>query len=429
MAVLAAKTKEGVSRILTGLARPTTLTEAIRVNYLAYLRTPYFLRLLVGSFVGRLPSSMAAVAMPLALRHAGASYGFIGVVAGCFAISAAISSPLLGRAVDRIGQVSVLIPSAVATAVGFAMVAAAPHRHPVVLIGAVLAGAATPPLEPCLRVLWPDVVSDDRLEGAYAIDSAAQELIFVAGPLLVAGCVAAVSARSALWAQAALCLIGVAVFATAGPPRRWKPKPRAQDWLGPLREPGLVVLFAALAGAGFAIGTLNVLVVSYAERHSVIGGAPALLALNAFASLVGVLIYGAISWQLALNRRLICFAAGLVVGYGLLTTVPSPVYMCAIMILTGLFLAPLLATTFVLVGSLAPQGTVTEAFAWLVTLFAAGVSIGSGTVGLVLESGSLHRAAGGGVVGVLACLVVLAVGRSRLTLAPRGAQAPMTAVE
>jgi hypothetical protein len=30
----------------------------------------------------------------------------------------------------------------------------------------VLAGAGTPPLEPCLRVLWPDIVGRDRLERA-----------------------------------------------------------------------------------------------------------------------------------------------------------------------------------------------------------------------------------------------------------------------
>jgi hypothetical protein len=47
------------------------------------------------------------------------------------------------------------------------------HRAGVVA-GAALAGAATPPLEPCLRALWPDVVDAGKLESAYALDSASQ---------------------------------------------------------------------------------------------------------------------------------------------------------------------------------------------------------------------------------------------------------------
>ena len=50
--------------------------------------------------------------------------------------------------------------------------------------------------------------------------------------------------------------------------------------------------------------------------------------------------------------------------------------MIPVMLATGLFLAPLLTVVFLLVGSLAPDGTSTEAFAWIVTLFAAGMSPG-----------------------------------------------------
>lgn len=64
--------------------------------YLHLLRLPSVFRLLTGSWVGRLPSAMAALAIPLALRDAGASYGFVGVTAGTFAISAAVGAPSWG---------------------------------------------------------------------------------------------------------------------------------------------------------------------------------------------------------------------------------------------------------------------------------------------------------------------------------------------
>nr|AVW82917.1 MFS transporter [Nocardia interforma ATCC 21072] len=381
------------------------------MTYWSILRRQHVFRVLFGSWVGRLAMAMAAVAIPLALRDAGADYVFIGLVAGSFAISAAIGSPIIGRIVDRVGQVRVLVPTGLLAAAGFVLIAVAPSNHALVLTGAVLAGALTPPLEPCLRVLWPGLVGDDELEKAYAVDSAAQELVFVFGPLVVSLCLAVFAPVSALWAQALLTVVGVAMFATASPARRWTPeKVENRHWLGPLRHRGLMLLLLAPIGMGVAIGTLNVLVVSYAERFEVFGGAPMLLTLNALASLVGVLIYGLIPWKIQPRTRIVYFSVGLLVGYGLLATVPSPLGMAGLMLLTGFFLAPMLAALFGLIGDLAPRGTVTEAFAWLVTLFAAGSSLGAAVVGPVLDRDNLNLAAAHAGVGALFCLLMVSVG-------------------
>ncbi len=385
------------------------------MSYLRLLRMPYFIQLLVGSWLGRLPMAMAAIAIPLTLRKAGAGYAFVGSAVGSYAIASAVVSPILGRIVDRIGQLKVLVPTAVLCAAGFAMIAAAPGRHATVIAGALLAGALNPPLEACLRTLWPHILPGEQLEGAYAVDSAAQELVFVAGPIAVAICVALIAPVAALWAQVALVLGGVLMFAAARPARDWATTDHDPHWLGPLRDRGLVFLLVAMSGAGFAIGTLNMVVVSYCERHHVPGGAPILLTLNAFASLVGVLAYGAVKWRIPPRERALLFATGLVIGYAPLALVPAPPYMAGLMLLTGMFLAPLLATTFMLIGDLAPAGTTTEAFAWLVTLFAAGNSLGSAVVGVILDHSGIHWAATGGVAGVGATVLLLAAGYRHLT--------------
>jgi len=134
---------------------------------------------------------MAGVAIPLTLRDSGAGYGFVGLVAGAFAVAAAVGGPCWGRLVDRAGQWRVLLCCAVGSGAGSVVIALAPARAVLVVLGAVLAGAATPPLEPCLRALWPDLVAAEVLESAYALDSASQELVFIGGPLVVAGCAAA----------------------------------------------------------------------------------------------------------------------------------------------------------------------------------------------------------------------------------------------
>ncbi|MEH6379818.1 MFS transporter, partial [Streptomyces sp. KLMMK] len=385
------------------------------MSYADLLRGPHVTRLLLGTLVGRLPSAMASVAVPLALRQAGASYGFVGVAVGVFAIASAIGGPLLGRLVDRAGQPLVLLPTALVAAVGFAAVAVAPGSRTAVLAGVALAGAATPPLEPCLRALWPDIVAPGKLEAAYALDSASQELVFVGGPLVVAGGVAVASPSAALWAGALLGIAGVLVVATAPPARVWKAPARSGDRLGPLRSRGLVVLLTGLTGAGVAIGTLNVLVVHYAEEHRLPGGAPTLLALNALGALIGGLAYGAVRhWRVAPPRRTLLLMLGLMAGYGLLCLLPAPPLMAGLMILTGLFLAPVLTVVFVLVGELAPAGTVTEAFAWLVTLMTAGVALGSAVVGTVLETAGPTWAASCGVAGLAVGALVILAGQAHL---------------
>ncbi|KOG37040.1 MFS transporter [Streptomyces resistomycificus] len=382
--------------------------------YLHVIRRPSVFRLLTGSWVGRLPSAMAALAIPLALRDSGASYGFVGLAAGTFAVSSALGAPVVGRWVDRRGQTAILAATALLAAVGFIAIAATPDREALVIIGAALAGAATPPLEPCLRALWPDLVPQKDLESAYALDSSAQELVFVAGPLVVAGTLAVATPTAVLWAQAVLGLVGVLIVVTAEPSRRWRPMARSADWLGPLRERGLVLLLVCLAGVGFAIGTLNILVVHYAEHRGFPGGAPALLALHAGGSLVGVLVYGARTWATPLPRRALVIALGLLSGYALLVLLPPAPLMAPLIVLTGLFLAPLLATTFMLVGDLAPTGTTTEAFAWLITLFAAGTSAGSAVTGGVLQRADEHWGAACGALGVTLTVTLLFLGRRQL---------------
>jgi hypothetical protein len=291
----------------------------------------------------------------------------------------------------------------------------------VVIAGAVIAGAATPPLEPCLRVLWPDVVRREELDNAYALDAAAQELIFIAGPLAVAASTALVSPLFALWVQIALTLAGVATFAAAQPSRRWRPESLdRRHWLGPLRHPGLALLLLAPAGIGYAIGTLNLLVIGYTERTPIPGGAPVLLAVNATGALLGALAYGAIRWTMPARQRILLLAGGLFVSYSLLAIVPALPGMVVLVAFTGVFLAPMLTAAFGLISQLAPRGTTTEAFAWLVTLFTAGASAGAAAVGPILDGGNLHLAAGNAGFGAAGCLLLVAAGYRLMHPAPPG---------
>lgn len=394
--------------------------------YREFLRTPYASRLLGGTLLGRLPNGMGALAIVLFVRAHGGDYTLAGALSAVYVIAMAVGQPVLGRAMDRLGQPGILLASAVAAAAGFGVLAFGGLHPPAVAVGGVaLAGFATPPLEAGLRALWPDVLAGPaEVRTAYALDAATQEMIFTFGPLLVVAA-AAVSTELALIVTGLLGVAGTLVVASSRPSRRWRGAPRATDWAGPLRSPGLRMLMAALACVGVALGVISVAVVTYADARHLANAAGVLLAANAGGALCGGLVHGG-GWfgvrneQSARPAPALLFT-GLAAGYLPLVLTPAFPFMIVLAFLSGVFLAPTLATSFTLVDSLAPRGTVTEAFAWVVTAMATGAALGSAIAGVMGDlagaSGAFACAGAGGV----AALGIILLGRPLLRPAPRNA--------
>ncbi|GAA1783351.1 MFS transporter [Actinomadura chokoriensis] len=378
-------------------------------GYVVFLRRPHAARLLGGTLLGRLPNGMGMLAVVLHVRAGDGGYPLAGTLAAILGLATAAGQPVLGRVMDRYGQPPVLLPAACASAAGFALLAAVgAHPLPVAVAAVVLAGFATPPLEAGLRALWPDVLDgQEQVDAAYALDAAAQEILFTAGPLLVVAA-AAVNTEAALLLTGALGIAGTLVVAASGPSRRWRSEPRAADWAGPLRSPGLRVLLLSLACAGIALGVYAVAVVAYAEEQGSDLASGLLLACMAAGALAGGILYGARPWAGEPHRRLRWLLAALAAGYVPLVLAPGLPVMSVLAFVSGVSLAPVLACSFALVDRLAPAGTVTEAFAWVVAAVGAGGSLGSFVAGIGQDAAGVPGAfAGAGVGGVLALTLCL----------------------
>ncbi|POM27410.1 Major Facilitator Superfamily protein [Actinomadura rubteroloni] len=396
--------------------------------YVHFLRTPYAARLLGGTLLGRLPNGMAVLAIVLHVRAGHGGYPLAGTLAAVSGLAMAAGQPVLGRAMDRYGQARILIPSALVAAAGYAVLAGVGARPlPVATAAVVVAGFATPPLEAGLRALWPDVLRDPgQVQVAYALDAAAQEVLFTVGPLLVVAA-AAWSTSAALVLTGALGVAGTLVVAGSPPSRRWRGADRAADWAGPLRSPGLRRLLLALAFAGVALGVYAVAVVAYAERAGRAEASGLLLAAMAAGALTGGLVYGALSFTRDPAARLPWLLAALAAGYVPLAWAPPLPVMLVLAFASGVFLAPSLACCFSLVDRLAPAGTVTEAFAWIVAAVGAGSSLGSFAAGFGQDLAGVPGAfAGAAAGGALALLTVLTAARLlRPVPAPAGPRTPL----
>jgi len=344
------------------------------------------------SLVGRLPTGMFPIAIVLLTRADGGSYARAGLLALAYSLGAAVAGPPVGRAVDRLGQSAVLWATAwvsVAAAAGLGVVGAGDPLAAGAL--AVLAGAATPPLEPCLRALWPRMLPDDGLtQTAYALDAAVQELVFVTGPLIVVLVVALAGAPAGPVSAGLLGLAGTAAFATSRHSRSWRGQPRTPDWAGPLRGGGVRVVLLAMVMVGIALGATAVAFPAFAEAAGQRSLAGWLLAAEAAGSMAGGLAYGAVPWRGTAHRRLPPLLALLCAGYLPLLLTPAAAGMLALTFLAGVMLAPSLACAFVVLDAEAPSGTVTEAFAWLVTAILLGTSAGSGIAGALISARGLE---------------------------------------
>ncbi|MFJ9149606.1 MFS transporter [Streptomyces sp. NPDC102270] len=382
-------------------------------GYLEILRARHAARLLTGTLVGRLPNATAAIAIVLFVRAQGGTYSLAGALAAVYGVANAVGQPVLGRLVDLHGQPRVQLPSAVLSALAMAVFAfTGTDPLPLAYVAVAAAGLFTPPLEGGLRALWPSVLRrEDQVHTAYAMDAVAQEVMFTVGPLLVTLCASLWSAQAALVVLNVIGVLGALSVVVSPPSRAWRSGPREAHWLGALRSPGLLVLLGAFLFVGIALGSITVASVPYADEHGGDAVYGWLLAGIGLGALVGGTVYGARQWAGEPARRLRVLVGLLAVCYLPLTLMPGAVAMTLLMVLAGVFLAPVIACAFVLVDRHAPAGTVTEAFSWIVTTFTVGASVGTGLAGPVVEGGgALWGFAVPGVAGGVSLLVLLVTG-------------------
>ncbi|MGW5668843.1 MFS transporter, partial [Micromonospora sp. NPDC003776] len=178
------------------------------------LRAPQVLRVLLSSQVGRLPTASGPLALLLFARQS-LSLATAGLLVAAYTAGMALGTPLLARAVDRWRQPPVLWGAAILSGLGFVAVALTGGHLAGAVVGAAVAGLGTPPLEACLRTLWPSLLPASAVPTAYTLDIAVQEVIFVVGPLVTLLAVTLGGPPAGLVAAAVAQLAGTAAYASA----------------------------------------------------------------------------------------------------------------------------------------------------------------------------------------------------------------------
>lgn len=366
-------------------------------TYAAVLRTPHVRRTFGAALLGRLTYGIAPLSLLLSVRASTGSYAAAGTVMAVWGLTTVLLSPARAALVDRFGPRRTLTPLALAYALLLAALAvAAAGTAPPVLALVALAGAAgavAPPLGAVTRARLSAMIPDrDLLRRAYSLDTVAEELLFVSGPLLVGLLTGYAPAAAGLAVSAGLVLTGTLGLVTSPAVRGetgGKGGPAAGDstaGTGP-RTPvrtGVVRAVAVSASMGVCLGAFDLLVIAFGDEHRLPGVVPWALASLSAGSAVGGLVLGAVDLRIPTAVRLSLLVLGLGAVLAAAGLSPHPYVLVGWVALGGLFLAPALTSAYLLADESAGPGRRTRAGAWVNTAFNAGGTAATAVAGLLV---------------------------------------------
>src|SRR5215469_16194072 len=160
-------------------------------TYRALLRVPGAAAFFLTAAVGRVGIAMTGLGIVWLVHARTGSYATAGLVTGGFAVAEAAAGPQVARLIDRFGQTRVLPPALLAHAAAIAALLAvvgAGTPDWLMTAGGVLAGATIPQLGALSAARWAALLRDERaaaLPTAFALESLANGLAYLAGPVLV----------------------------------------------------------------------------------------------------------------------------------------------------------------------------------------------------------------------------------------------------
>jgi MFS family permease len=356
--------------------------------YSSVLKTPGVARIIAAQLTARFPSGMLSLGMLLHVEQVHASYGAAGLVLAGGAAGQAVAGPLTSRLMGRVGMRPVLALTTAVCAAGILLIALVTMSVPLTILVAFISGLATPPVQPAVRTIYPKLVTSQLLTPLFSLDASAQEIIWIAGPVVITFIATQLSTVLGLVFCAVVMVIGGLWFILSPELGRVR-IPRSKRRFGVvLARP--TVLLSTIVGL-LLIGSCSAVeagvVANFqgtgtdASAHGYESGV--VLAIWSLGSLLGGITFGHLPlapWALA-RRMLLMFAGVALAGIWL-----NIWWMIPALLISGAGIAPALAAMFAMTSSSVKFSDTAEAFGWIGTGQLIGAGIGSAIAGIVIDA-------------------------------------------
>ncbi|WBU37957.1 MFS transporter [Homoserinibacter sp. YIM 151385] len=349
--------------------------------YTDLLRTPGVARIIAAQLTARFPSGMLSLGYLLHMEHLFHSYGAAGLVLAATSVGQAVAGPLTSRWMGVWGMRPVIILTTAVCAASMTAIAFLETELWVYMVLGLVCGLSYPPVQPAVRTIYPKMVNSRQLTPLFSLDASAQELIWIAGPVVVTFVSTQVSTVAGIGLSIAFLIVGGLWFLTSPELGRVR-IPRSKRKLGVVlgRPPVLLATVVGFLVVGSCAAIEAGVVAEFGE-----GGAEAgiVLAIWAVASLLGGLGFGHLPlgpWALA-RRTLVIF-----LGTALAAVAWDFWTVAIALVIAGLCLAPALAAMFAMVSASVRFSDTAEAYGWVGTGQLIGAAAGSAVAGFLIDA-------------------------------------------
>ncbi|QEO09440.1 MFS transporter [Protaetiibacter larvae] len=352
--------------------------------YLNLLRTRGVARIIAAQLTARFPSGMISLGFLIHIEHIFDSYGAAGLVLGATSVGQAVSGPVTSRWMGRWGMRPVLILTTTVCAIALSAIAIAPLIGELPLwafmLAGLVAGLSYPPVQPAVRTIYPKMVNSRQLTPLFSLDASSQEIIWIAGPVVVTFVATQISSTVGIFLSVFFLVVGGAWFISSPELGRVR-IPRSKRKFGVVlaRPPVLLSTVVGFLLVGSCAAIEAGVVATFGDGSPDAG---IVLAIWAVASLVGGLGFGQIpigQWALA-RRMFIVF-----VGATLAVFAFEFWSISATLVISGLGIAPALAVMFSIVSASVKFSDTAEAYGWVGTGQLIGAALGSAIAGFLID--------------------------------------------
>lgn len=375
------------------------------------MRAPLF-----WSVIGRFPFYLVGLALVVFTTSKDVGYLSAGLFLGTYSLGTALFAPLVARRVDRYGQTIVLLVTGVVypvSLIGFVAFESGPLATQLACVA--IAGATVPPISGCIRSLWR--ATEGMEPAGISLETVLFNVFLIGGPLLLSVMLLLGSPGAAIVVGGLLASAGSIGFATTRASRTVIATPSERDPLGALRSKGLILVLALVACTAIRTGIYNVALPTFADDHGSASGVGVFYAAWGVGGILGGLWYGSRSRRWPIQRSLMVGLLAVSAGAVLPVLVWDNWSMGLVLVILGLFEAPMVVILFEIISRTARASHVTEAFTWSSTISLGGSALGAQLGGLLISSPGTQMAFLCAVAVLLAAVAIAFATRHRLAKA------------
>jgi MFS family permease len=348
-------------------------------------RTPILMSLLA-----RMPIAMVGLSLLLYVQRETDSFAIAGVVSAGALVGVSVGSVGQGRIMDRRGPTRPLLIAAVlfigSVVAVIAAIEAGQSAVTLVALGSLI-GLTQPMVGSASRALWTHLVPAGPVRNAaFAYEAISLEVFFILGPALAGILVAAPWAGTALVFSAVCMVVGGVGFALTKAVRDVAPSTNTnRKLLGALGTPGMRTVALAALGFGVTVGFVEVAMPAAATNagHAPMGGV--MLAMWSLTSVIFGVFYATHPWPKPMSLRLPVLLGMFALLVAPLALPSSLLGLALLSLFAGMWITPQSTTHSTVIDLVAPPGSTTEAFGWIVTAVTLGLAAGQSVSGYLVE--------------------------------------------